>query len=482
MSDLASQIYFQNFEGADPAGMAGTSIVAGSGKDGTKGLVGVTLNDNTGATSKQWTLTDLNSTARQTIRAVSFWHYTDYQRASQNITPYHRLPEIFMGEEYSVQVNVDFGGHANAASGVTITTPHYFLYHQATCEDRITGWYVNGISQTNLRHGDHAAHQYASGDPGSSAPGNTITDGSGAWNHIYLQFATHKPNNGSAYPTFPEWKWLSAHNKGNGKLDDVRIFNAVLDPAQIANLANGGNGNVNASDAAEAAATTAGISATNVTGVKAVTFDSITGGKATADATSIGKLKAIVDGATGATKRKRRRAALKLMFVQSSASTVTKMVIPKANLSLPATFKKANAVVVKAGETFDIATLGGTEGFYSVLDDGEEISYKISASVTAKFTRADSGADERYTISLTNGTFGSIVINADSANNFNANGTGYLVPGDVIGLAGRDFFIGSVGDGGASGSVSDPYVYSINSSVPVNSCKTSQQTRFLPHV
>jgi hypothetical protein len=226
-----------------------------------------------------------------------------------------------------------------------------------------------------------------------------------------------------------------------------------------------------AAEAAETTAIASGISTTNVTGVKTLAFGGgITNGKATATGDSIVKLKAIFDevGITTLQKRTRRRAALKLMFLQTTAANVTRMVIPKANLGLPETFKKANAVVVKAGETFDISTgLGADEGFYSVLDNGEAVSMK-TPNVTATFTRADDGANERYNVSLGSGeTFGSIVINADSANNFNANGTGYLVPGDILDIDGRNFFIGSVGDGGASGSVSDPYVYSINSSIPV---------------
>ena len=210
---------------------------------------------------------------------------------------------------------------------------------------------------------------------------------------------------------------------------------------------------------AAAAALIAGIQTHHATLLKQVTF--VHGpipGKATADPNTIAKLKNIVGeaGITRDDKRKRRHAALKLMFAQTSAATVNKMVIPKTHLGLHTAFKATNAVVVKAGEVFDVSTLGTDEGFYSVLDNGETISFKTTKATTI-FTRADSGNDERYTVSLgINEKWSDIVVNVDrvSAGNLKPDGTGYLKPDDIVSIDNRVYIMGSIGDGG-SGSGSE---------------------------
>jgi hypothetical protein len=217
-------------------------------------------------------------------------------------------------------------------------------------------------------------------------------------------------------------------------------------------------------DAAETKAITLSISTANITSIKAMVPGSTNNGKASASAAGGNTLRSIMDTAgTGPEKRKRRRAALKLMFAQSTFSAVTKMVFEKADLVLPAAFDASKVLVIKAGQTFVIGDLSDNEGFYSVLDDGEKVSYTISDDSTVTFTRNDVGDNEQYDLS------GGDVINVDkvTAGTLDSSGNGHLEPGDIVGIDGRDFFIGSVGDGGGSGSGGDPYVYPINSSVPV---------------
>ena len=133
--------------------------------------------------------------------------------------------------------------------------------------------------------------------------------------------------------------------------------------------------------------------------IKAVTFSNKVNGKGSADATSRAKMKSLLDGATDAAdKRRKRRATLKIMF--NADTDVTKMVIPKADLDLPTGFTKTNALVVKAGQTFAVSDLSADEGFYSVLDDGETISITTD-NTTLTFTRQDVGDNELYTVSAT---------------------------------------------------------------------------------
>jgi len=216
-------------------------------------------------------------------------------------------------------------------------------------------------------------------------------------------------------------------------------------------------------DAAESKAITL-ISTANITGIKAMVPGSINNGKAFASPTGGNTLRSIMDTeGTGEEKRNRRRAALKLMFAQSTFSAVKMMVFEKADLVLPAAFDASKVLVIKAGQTFVIGDLSDNEGFYSVLDDGEKVSYTISDDSTVTFTRNDVSDNEQYDLS------GGNVINVDKVTigTLDSSGNGHLRPGDIVGIDGRDFFIGSVGDGGGSGSGGDPYVYPINSSVPV---------------
>ena len=200
--------------------------------------------------------------------------------------------------------------------------------------------------------------------------------------------------------------------------------------------------------------------------LKAVAFSNKSNGKGDADATSRAKVKALMAAASSdADKRKKRRAVLKFLF--SLDTDVTKMVIPKDDLDLPAGFKKAKALVLKPGQTMTISDLAAGEGFYSVLDNGEDITITTD-NTSLTFTRGDVGDNELYTVSAT--TWTDVTINTDevSGGNFaENNNTGTLAPGDIVTIDGRKFIIGSVADGGSAASGGDPYVFPMKSNCPV---------------
>jgi hypothetical protein len=154
---------------------------------------------------------------------------------------------------------------------------------------------------------------------------------------------------------------------------------------------------------------------------------------------------------TSSSRRKKRGATLNLLFSQNLKIKQIKM--KKTDLSLPATFIKADVVVIKAGETIDVSAFdsseGGTSGFYSILDDGQVITLTI-ANKTLSITRTDDGGVENYY--LTN-TEGATITDVTSAGSFNpiTNPTGSLKDGDRFTVeSNRILFIGSVGDGGSA--------------------------------
>jgi esterase/lipase superfamily enzyme len=228
-----------------------------------------------------------------------------------------------------------------------------------------------------------------------------------------------------------------------------------------------GNGGSSGSVAAEEQALIdLSVQTADIDVLRAVAFSNKSNGKGDADATSRAKVKALMTSASSdADKRKKRRAALKFLF--SLDTDVTKMVIPKDDLDLPAGFKKANALVLKAGQTMAVSDLAAGEGFYSVLDNEETVSITTD-NTSLTFTRGDVGDNELYTVSAT--TWTDITINTDevSGGNFaENNNTGTLAPGDIVAIDGRKFIIGSVADGGSAASGGDPYVFPMKSNCPV---------------
>ena len=219
---------------------------------------------------------------------------------------------------------------------------------------------------------------------------------------------------------------------------------------------------------AESDATSVNLSSDDISTIKTGSF-TISNGKSTLDNTRKQRLRNIMTNASNATdKRKKRRAALKLLFAQDQS--LTKMVIPKTDLDLPEGFTKTNALVVKAGQSISISDLESDEGFYSVLNDGETVDI-VTDNTTLTFTREDVGDTEQYIVDATGDDWSNIVINSDdvstSSTFSDSNTDGFLLVGDSVTIDGRIFIIGSVADGGAGGSGGDPYVFPIKSSVPV---------------
>lgn len=228
-----------------------------------------------------------------------------------------------------------------------------------------------------------------------------------------------------------------------------------------------------------------GVSSSDIATLEAVSFtnDSTDSTKSIPDTTTNSTIKSLMtsidNDSTLSTveksekKRKQRRLTLKVLFNKSRQ--VKKMVIPKTDLDLPATFTKEKALVVKAGETLKLSDLANDEGAYAVLDDGEEIKYETTNTVLT-FTRDDNDLEndrEEYKISATTWTDADgedIVINTDNVTGTFSSDTkdGYLLPGDTFTIDGQLFFIGSVGTGGSGGgSAGDPYIFPFKSNCPV---------------
>jgi len=218
----------------------------------------------------------------------------------------------------------------------------------------------------------------------------------------------------------------------------------------------------------ETEATSAGIATEKVTAIKeaTITMSGTKGAPATA------ALDAIKDSLTGnkAEINRKRRAAIKLLFAGDNASTAKQLVIPRAKLSLPNTFVQAKVVAVKPGtpssppDPVSVADMDSDEGFYSALADGEIFLVTLPSGNTYTFTRGDEGSEERYTVDISGGSWTGISVNKlTGCANFNtsdpsASGS-YLVQNDVVGIDGRRFFIGSVGDGGNEiFTGGDPYI------------------------
>ena len=213
----------------------------------------------------------------------------------------------------------------------------------------------------------------------------------------------------------------------------------------------------------ESAAENAGISSSHISTLKAGTL-TVSNGKSTLDNTRKSTLATLMQGASDAAdKREKRRAALKLIFSQTT--DLTRLLVPKTDLDLPPAFTKTNALVVKAGETIAVSDLGSDEGFYSVLNNNETVT--VATDNTAlTFKRTDVGASESYTDSATSWTGIDIdSTNVASGTFTDSNTTGTLVPDDSVIIDGRIFIIGSVADGGSSTSTAtaggDPFIQSL---------------------
>jgi len=221
----------------------------------------------------------------------------------------------------------------------------------------------------------------------------------------------------------------------------------------------------------QAEATSAGITTEKVTTIKEATIEAIEGkpGKAIPATVALDAIKESLTGNKAQINRK-RKAAIKLLFAGDNASTAKQLVIPRAKLALPNTFVQAKVVAVKPGtpssppEPVSVADMSDDEGFYSALADGEIFLVSLPSGNTYTFTRTDSGSEERYTVDISGGSWTGISVkkltgcaNLDTSDP-SASGS-FLVENDVVGIDGRRFFIGSVGDGGSEiFTGGDPYI------------------------
>jgi len=211
-SPLASQLYYENFNGEDalPAKHSSMAYVTGYGGTG-KAL------SNTAA-SPGWEHKTSNSTLPANAKVVSFWIKMDsstanpgyiLDAAASNTDPSPRGPALVM----------------KGASGLKVYND------SATLGGNLPDIYYNGTLQT------YTVGTAGVGHAVGTISKNLLTDGN--WHHFYLSY----PN------VHTEFNWFAFHGSDYGAiyaLDDLRYFSAPLTQAEITNLAAGGNGNPNA--------------------------------------------------------------------------------------------------------------------------------------------------------------------------------------------------------------------------------------------
>ena len=156
----------------------------------------------------------------------------------------------------------------------------------------------------------------------------------------------------------------------------------------------------------------------------------------------------ILRGSNKLNKRVRRRASLKMLFEQNIY--VKEFKFNKVDLDLPEKFKKERAIVFRNDETVKIKDLASDEGFYSVLDNNENIHFELGDKLLT-YTRNDDGDTERYNLTIGLEGHDDISIE-DSPENYNivSNNNLYVDDEIKINVGGnvRIFLIGSIGDGG----------------------------------
>ena len=143
----------------------------------------------------------------------------------------------------------------------------------------------------------------------------------------------------------------------------------------------------------------------------------------------------------------RRFNSIKLLLAQNS--NIKSIKFTKAELGLNSFFRDY-IITFRNGETVVPTDLNSDEGFYVVLDDGESINFTLQ-NTTLTFTRNDYIVERYFVTSTTD--WGLLNIEIDTAcNNFDtsnpSDSASYLINDDIINLDSRQFFIGSLGDGG----------------------------------
>jgi len=175
------------------------------------------------------------------------------------------------------------------------------------------------------------------------------------------------------------------------------------------------------------------------------------------NATMNAKLKElIVDSSDSAeTKKKKRDNALYIILNHANMGSSTAIKVPKSDLGFTEMSENAlNVVVFKTSSSatvLDITGLNNDEAFYAPLSKNSQFSIDLGGGSVPTFVRADE-VTEKYTLTVT-GTpklikkTGCNDLILDSNNNLVG---GHLVPGDVVQIANRIFFMGMLGDGGQS--------------------------------
>lgn len=175
------------------------------------------------------------------------------------------------------------------------------------------------------------------------------------------------------------------------------------------------------------------------------------------NATMNAKLKElIVDSSDSAeAKRKKRDNALYIILNHANMGSSTAIKVPKSDLGFTEMSENVlNVVVFKTSSSatvLDILELNNDEAFYAPLSKNSQFSIDLGGGSVPTFVRADE-IIEKYTLTVT-GTpklikkTGCNDLVLDSNNHLVS---GHLVPGDVVQIANRIFFMGMLGDGGQS--------------------------------
>jgi len=175
------------------------------------------------------------------------------------------------------------------------------------------------------------------------------------------------------------------------------------------------------------------------------------------NATMNAKLKElIVDSSDSAeAKRKKRDNALYIILNHANMGSSTAIKVPKSDLGFTEMSENALHIVVfktsSSATVLDITGLNNDEAFYAPLSKNSQFSIDLGGGSVPTFVRADE-VTEKYTLTVT-GTpklikkTGCNDLVIDSNNNLVG---GHLVPGDVVQIANRIFFMGMLGDGGQS--------------------------------
>lgn len=230
---------------------------------------------------------------------------------------------------------------------------------------------------------------------------------------------------------------------------DKCILSLHLDASNVTGLSHNQALTANNAAKAEAQVTSLGVQLTVVNTMKSKISGVDSSGKLELSSSLRNDLTTNITG-TATEQRQKRNLFLKILF--GTDPNLIRMKVKKSDLKLSENIKKDNIVVLNAGGTVSLSDFaGGSEAFYTILDDGEFINFNLN-SIIFTFTRNDTNTNEKYILSASD--WNNVSINTSSSY-FNtsdpSNANNYLIPDDTILIANGDvrqtFVIGSVGDG-----------------------------------